>query len=68
MPYYHNMIGGPSDVEGAEDVELTLKKEDDSQEVLTLWNTPAMMEHRGSWLPDGVTFVSDGHTEGNSLN
>jgi len=26
VAYYHNMIGGPSDVEGAEDVDVTLKK------------------------------------------
>lgn len=68
MPYYHNMIGGPSDVEGIEDVNITLKKEDDSEEALTLWNTPDMMEHRGAWMPVGVAFVEDGHTEGNSLN
>ena len=61
MPYYHNMIGGPSDVEGLEDVNVTVKRPAnagnepnwwdipaDEETAETHWNTPDMMKHRAS--------------------
>lgn len=68
MAYTHNMIGGPSNIEGAEDVEINVIRDDNSEETINVWDTPDMMNHRGSWVSDGVTFIPDGHNEGNSLN
>ena len=69
MPYYHNMIGGPKDVEATfNPLPITYDPEDAKPSGNPSDNVPDMMEIRGSWLPDGVTLIEDGHTEGNSLN
>jgi hypothetical protein len=63
------MIGGPSDIVATFDpTGITYDPESAAPSGNPSDNVPDMMDYRGSWMPDGVTFVADGHTEGNSLN
>ena len=60
MPYYHNMIGGPSDVLGAEDVNVTVKLPGPPEATtglgITGWKESADMEDAETWwnTPDMV--------------
>jgi hypothetical protein len=68
MAYYHNMIGGPSNVEATFDsTGITYDPEDAAPSGNPSDNVPDMMGRR-SWILDGVTLNVDGHTQGNSLN
>ncbi len=67
--YKHNMVGGPTDIVATFDpLSITYDPPESAPSGNPSDNVPDMVKYRSSWLADGVTVITDGYTEGNSLN